>query len=173
MNGSNPSPGLPATAKGTLYLQFRLKAERFALDVREVVEVLHHKPLKPIAHAPVWVAGVFAHRGLLVPVIDLAQLTFGVASQQRTSTRLVLVHYRPPGEVRDLRLGLILEQASETLRCRPEEFQPYGLDNCEAAYLGPVRQDANGLVQRIGVDDLLPDAVRQLLFPIEAGQVSI
>jgi chemotaxis-related protein WspB len=55
------------------------------------------------------------------------------------------------------------------LRCRPEEFQPYGLDNGDAPYLGPVRQDAQGLVQRIAVDDLLTDAVRELLFADERG----
>ena len=57
----------------------------------------------------------------------------------RTSTRLVLVHYGG-----DRQLGLILEQATDTLRCRPDEFQPYGLDNADAPYLGPVRQDAWG-----------------------------
>ncbi|MNI42674.1 hypothetical protein D3C73_969750 [compost metagenome] len=79
----------------------------------------------------------------------------------------MLVHYR--GEHQ---LGLILEQATETLRCLAEEFQPYGLDNPEAHYLGPVRQDANGLLQRIEVDDLLSDTVRELLFPQQSGQVS-
>ena len=156
--------------KGTLYLLFRLKAERFALDVHEVIEVLHHRPLKPIAQAPAWVAGVFAHRGVLIPVIDLAQLTFATPSLQRTSTRLVRVHYRPD-DGRDLQLGLILEQASETLRCHADDFQPYGLDNPEAAYLGPVRQDERGLVQRIQIADLLPEAVRQLLFPLHGREV--
>jgi len=80
----------------------------------------------------------------------------------------VLVHYR-----QEHQLGLILEQATETLRCRPEEFQPYGLDNGEAPYLGPVRQDAQGLLQRIEVDDLLSDAVRQLLFPNPSGQQQV
>ncbi|WP_028695287.1 chemotaxis protein CheW [Pseudomonas cremoricolorata] len=157
--------------QSALYLLFRLGRERFALDVREVVEVLHHRPLKPIAQAPAWVAGVLAHRGLLLPVIDLAQLTFAVPSRQRTSTRLVLVHYRPR-DGRDLQLGLILEQASQTLRCAPDEFQPYGLDNREAPYLGPVRQDAEGLLQRIQVDELLPEAVRLQLYPLGNEQLA-
>jgi chemotaxis methyl-accepting protein methylase len=72
---------------------------------------------------------MLAHRGALVPVIDLrAELRRRPA---RTSTRLVLVHYRRPAAPR-LQLGLILEQATETLRCQPDEFQPYGLDNAEA-----------------------------------------
>ncbi|MFK0311387.1 chemotaxis protein CheW [Pseudomonas sp. NPDC090233] len=159
-------PAAAASAKGTLYLQFRLNQQRFALDVREVVEVLPRRPLKPIAQAPAWVAGIVAHRGVLVPVVDLSALSFAQPAAERTSTRLVLVRYR--GEHQ---LGLILEQATETLRCPADEFQPYGLDKGEARYLGPVRQDTNGLMQRIEVDDLLPDAVRELLFPREPGQV--
>jgi len=164
MNDLQPRAAQASDAKGTLYLQFRIADQRFALDVHEVIEVLPRRPLKPIAQAPSWVAGILAHRGALVPVVDLSALSFGQAAAQRTSTRLVLVRYRG-----DLQLGLILEQATETLRCRPEEFQPYGLDNGDAPYLGPVRQDGQGLVQRIAVDDLLTDAVRELLFADERG----
>lgn len=152
-------------AKGALYLQFHLGGQRFALDVREVIEVLPRRPLKPIAQAPAWVAGILAHRGLLVPVIDLAALSFAQPAAQRTSTRLVLVRYR--GEHA---LGLVLEQATETLRCQPDAFQPYGLENGDARYLGPVLEDAQGLLQRIEVDQLLTDAVRQVLFPAVDGE---
>ncbi|QXH34796.1 chemotaxis protein CheW [Pseudomonas muyukensis] len=151
---------------GVLYLQFRIADQRFALDAREVIEVLPRRALKPIAQAPAWVAGVLAHRGALIPVIDLSALSFAVPAAARSSTRLVLVHYR-----QGLQLGLILEQATDTLRCDPEAFQPYGLDNGEARYLGPVRQDARGLLQRIRVDDLLSDQVQALLYPAEPGQV--
>ena len=75
----------------------------------------------------------------------------------RTSTRLVLVHYRPAGEVPRRLLGLILEQATDTLRCNPTEFQPYGLDNRDAPYLGPVREDAQGLLQRLEASIVFED----------------
>ncbi|MBV4492656.1 chemotaxis protein CheW [Pseudomonas oryzicola] len=162
MNDMQPRAARENNAKGVLYLQFRIQEQRFALSVHEVIEVLPRQPLKPIAQAPGWVAGVLAYRGQLVPVVDLAALSFGQPAAQRTSTRLVLVHYRG-----GLQLGLILEQATETLRCHPDEFQPYGVDSAEAAYLGPVRQDEQGLLQRIEVNDLLPDVVHQLLYPGE------
>ena len=151
--------------KNKLFLLFRIGEERYALQATEVAEVLPRLMLKPIAHAPHWVAGVFAHRGAIVPVIDLSALTFGHPSQLRTSTRLVLVHYRLGGDRPPRELGLILEQATDTLRCSPHEFKAYGLDNAQAPYLGPVREDEHGLLQWIRVDDLLSDAVRELLFP--------
>ncbi len=149
----------------SLFLVFRIGNERYALQAIEVAEVLPRLPLKPIPRAPEWVAGVFAYRGAVVPVIDLSALTFGQPAQARTSTRLVLVYYRPDETAEAQLLGLILEQATDTLRCNPADFQPYGLDNRQAPYLGPVREDAQGLLQWVRVADLLDDQVRALLFP--------
>ncbi|VVO17406.1 chemotaxis protein CheW [Pseudomonas fluorescens] len=152
-------------AAQALFLVFRIGNERYALQAIEVVEVLPRLPLKPIAQAPAWVAGVFAYRGSVVPVIDLSALTFGTPAQARTSTRLVLVNYRPGEALQTQVLGLVLEQASDTLRCNPADFLPYGLDNRQAPYLGPVREDAQGLLQWVRVADLLSEPVRALLFP--------
>jgi chemotaxis-related protein WspB len=152
-------------ASHALFLVFRIGSERYALQAIEVAEVLPRLPLKPIAHAPHWVAGVFAYRGAVVPVIDLSALTFGTPAQARTSTRLVLAHYRPDASAEAQLLGLILEQATDTLRCNPADFQPYGLDNRQAPYLGPVREDAQGLLQWVRVADLQDNQVRALLFP--------
>jgi chemotaxis-related protein WspB len=157
--------GAAPVAKPALFLLFRIGSERYALRATEVAEVLPRLPLKAIARAPQWVAGVFAYRGAVVPVIDLSALTFGQSAEARTSTRLVLVNYRPDATQAAQWLGLILEQATDTLRCHPQEFQPYGLDNREAPYLGPVREDAQGLVQWVRVNDLLDESVSTLLFP--------
>jgi chemotaxis-related protein WspB len=151
--------------QGRLFLIFRIDGQRFALDTREVVEVLPRQPLKPIAHTPAWVAGVLAHRGALVPVIDVSALAFGKPAPARTSTRLVLVHYRADPQRPDLVLGLVLERASDTWRLDPAEFRPYEIDNRDAPYLGPVREDAHGLLQLITVQDLLGEQTRQMLFP--------
>jgi chemotaxis-related protein WspB len=154
-------------AAHALFLVFRIGHERYALQAIEVAEVLPRLPLKPIAQAPHWVAGVLAYRGAVVPVIDLSALAFGTPAQARTSTRLVLVHYRPDPTAEAQLLGLILERATDTLRCDPTDFQPYGLDNPQARYLGPVREDAQGLLQWVRVAELLDDQVRALLYPTQ------
>ncbi|WP_397449493.1 chemotaxis protein CheW [Pseudomonas sp. NA-150] len=159
--------GAPALPQNTLFLQFRIGNERYALEAMDIAEVLPRLQLKPIAQTPDWVVGVFAHRGVMVPVIDLSALTFGRPAQARTSTRLVLVHYRVDAERPRELLGLILEQATDTLRCAPSEFKDYGLDNREARYLGPVREDEQGLLQWVRVQDVLSDAVRELLYPAQ------
>ncbi|WLG96880.1 chemotaxis protein CheW [Pseudomonas sp. FP198] len=157
--------GTGPAARQALFLVFCIGNERYALQAIDVVEVLPRLPLKPIARTPSWVAGVFAWRGRVVPVLDLCALTFGQAAEARTSTRLVLVNYRPQAQQAAHVLGLILEQATDTLRCDPADFKPYGLDNPQAPYLGPVREDAQGMLQWVRVNDLLDESVRAVLFP--------
>jgi len=165
---------LTLTEKNKLFLLFRIGDERYALEAVEIAEVLPRLQLKAIAHAPRWVAGVFVHRAVMIPVIDLAALTFGESAQVRTSTRLVLVHYRVSAEKPAQLLGLIIEQATDTLRCKPSEFKEYGLDNDKfAPYLGPVREDASGLVQWVRVQDLLTEPVRDLLFPTPPALIEL
>ena len=65
-----------------LFLVFYIGDERYALAATDVVEVLARLPLKPIAHAPAWVAGVFSHRGQMVPVIDISAMTFGLQPER-------------------------------------------------------------------------------------------
>lgn len=154
-----------------LFLLFRIGPDYYALDSAEVAEVLPLAAVKQIPGAPAWVSGLMTRRGQTVPVIDVTALATGVAAGERNSTRTVLVHYRRPKTGKGERdgathlLGLRLEYATDTLRCDPASFVDSGIDPGPARYLGPVRQDARGLVQWVRVASLLPDAVHTLLFP--------
>lgn len=152
-----------------LYLLFRIGADRYALDAGDVAEVLGLRALKQVPGAPHWVAGMTERRGVAVPVIDMSALAGAGACAAVTSTRLALVRYRPGAGVAERLLGLILEQATETVHYDPAAFQPHALDNTQARYLGPVLADAGGMVQAVKVDDLLPASVRALLFPSGDG----
>ncbi|QNB08139.1 chemotaxis protein CheW [Herbaspirillum frisingense] len=150
----------------SLFLLFSLGAERYALSTAEVALVLPLSPCKALPGAPPWVAGLLPHGDGHVPVIDLSHLALGRAAAARVSTRLVLLHYHAGLPAPQL-LGLILEQATETLRCDPAGFAPAAVRNEGAPYLGPVRPYQGGLLQRVQVEDLLDPATRALLFPQE------
>ncbi|WP_211465177.1 chemotaxis protein CheW [Collimonas silvisoli] len=147
-----------------LFLLFHIGQDHYALDTRQVAVVLSLVNLKQMPASAPWVAGLFTYRGQSVPVIDLSQLALGRPAQRRLSTRIALVHYPAPGPDSRL-LGLVLEKASETMRREPSEFRDSGLDHGDAPYLGPVTEDARGLIQLVRIQDLLPPAVRAQLFP--------
>ncbi|RZT36294.1 chemotaxis protein CheW [Cupriavidus agavae] len=147
-----------------LFLLFRIGPDYYALDSAEVAEVLPLAATRQVPGAPAWVAGLMVRHGEPVPVIDMTALATGQPAAARTSTRTVMVHYRPNAGDASRLLGLRLEYATDTLRCDPATFVDSGVEAGEARYLGPVRHDARGLIQWVRVDALLPEPVRALLF---------
>ncbi len=151
-----------------LLLLFRLENDRYALDARQVAEVLPLVRITRMPSPPPGVAGLVDYRGAPLPVIDLAELLLGRPSRRLLSTRLVLVHY--PDENRQTRLlGLIAEDATETVRRPDTDFVASGVTIEDAPYLGPIATDARGIVQLVDVSTLLPPSVREVLFkqPVE------
>ncbi len=150
-----------------LFVLFQLGRDRYALAAASVAEVLPLVQVKTLPLAPPGIAGVFNYRGAPVPVIDLSAIALGRAAMQRLGTRLILTHQKDRDGNPRL-LGLVAEQATETLRCDPAEFVPAGVNSPGAPYLGPVRADSRGLIQWIEPDRLLTEAVREALFKPEA-----
>jgi chemotaxis-related protein WspB len=64
-------------------------------------------------------------------------------------------------------LGLVVEQATRTLRLEASAFVSSGIATPHARYLGPVAHDVDGMLQRVDIAQLLPADVRRLLFETE------
>lgn len=152
-----------------LFLVFQLGKDCYALNTSQVVEVLPMVRCKQIPAAPAGVAGVFNYRGQPVPLIDLAALSLGKSSRSRMSTRIILVNYLEESGETHL-LGLLAEQTTETIRREETDFVDAGVAADGAPYLGPVTNAARGIIQRVEINQLLNDDVRDLLFrqPLEA-----
>lgn len=153
---------LPANQRDALYLLFRMGTDSYALAATDVVAILPLPPLKQVAEAPSWVAGLFTYCGQVLPVIDLAARAFSRPAQVRTSTRLVLVQYQLPTSEDYLQLGLILERVSETRRISAQAFSPSPLTG-QPAYLGAVQSTPVGVLQRVTVEQLLDAELRDFL----------
>jgi chemotaxis-related protein WspB len=154
-----------------LFVQFTLDNDRYVIDSSQVERMLSLVPLKAMPGVPDWVAGVLDYEGLPVPVIDLAALALGRRSHERLSTRLALVYYphESPTGVEPKRLGILLERATRTLTLDAAAFRHAGVEATDARYLGPLARDAQGLVQWVRIEHLLPQHVQAQLFtPSEA-----
>ena len=147
-----------------LFLVFSIGHERYAIEGRQVVEVVPLVTLRPIAPAPDYVAGLLRYREHLVPVLDLRQLLQGQPCPARLSTRIILVHYRRQAGAQHT-LGLIAERVTDTVTREPTDFAPAGITVDNAPYLGDMVMDEQGMVQCVRVGDLLPTSVHAALFP--------
>jgi chemotaxis-related protein WspB len=136
-----------------------------------VVEVLPLVAISRLPQAPPGVAGIFSYRGQPVPAIDLTDLTTGQPARERLSTRIIIVRYSGSSGEAHL-LGLVVENATETIHRDPEEFADPGLKVRTAPYLGPVLMDPRGNVQLVHEQRLLTPGMRELLFPERFIEVS-
>lgn len=152
-----------------LLLAFRIDTARYAVDARQVIEILPLIRLHPSTDAPQGIAGNVNYRGTPLPVVDVTQLLTGRPAAERLSTRIAVMRY--PLDGRHTRpLGLILEQATETLVRAPSDFVPCGISNAATPYLGPIAPEPDGLLQLIELGALLPAAVRDALFSSSAAK---
>lgn len=146
-----------------LLLQFQAGKERYGMDVSRVIEVIPMVVFRPLPHADPAVAGLFNYRGTMVPVIDLTTLLAGDASRPLFSTRVILVHY-PGRDGEDHTLGLLAERVTETVFCAEEDFQTTGISIDAAPYISDLLIHADGMIQRVEIEQLLPPNLKEALF---------
>ncbi|MEH2194114.1 MAG: chemotaxis protein CheW [Nostoc sp.] len=143
-----------------LMLLLNIGNERYAIESRQVVEVIPFVLLKSLPHQPGYIAGVFNYRGRIVPVIDLCRLMRDKPSSEYLSTRIVLVNYW--GNNTELKapyiLGLITEQVVETLHKSEAEFVDSNIQIGTAPYLGNMIVDDQGMIQCLRIEYLLSEA---------------
>ncbi|WP_426337349.1 chemotaxis protein CheW [Pseudoduganella sp. R-31] len=147
-------------------LVFHIGADRYGLPLRQVQRVLPLLELKGIPLAPDSVAGLLNLHGAPMPVIDLSRISGRAPSRQHYDTRIVVTDYTAPdGTVHAL--GLMAERVQGVQDVAPQDLVPSGVQ--AAPFLGRVAGDAQGMVQLVEVNDLLPAELRARLFPAEVA----
>jgi len=97
---------------------FFLEGEEYGVDVRQVQEIRRVTEITTVPRAPEFVRGVINLRGRILPVLDLKRkLGLGDVALER-ATRIVVVR------VRERRLGLLVDGASQVLRVPVSRIEP-------------------------------------------------
>src|SRR4051794_23463321 len=104
-----------------LFLLFQSGNDRYVLEAGKVVEVLPFLNLTRIPNAPKGVAGMFNYHGRPVPAIDLCELTQNRPSDERLSTRIIMVNY-PDDAGKMHPLGLIAARVTATVKREQADF---------------------------------------------------
>lgn len=142
-------------------LIFHIGQDRYGLPLARIARVLPLLELKRLPLAPAHVAGLMDLHGAAVPVIDLCLLAGLPACRACFDTRIVVVHYAGPDGAAHL-LGLRVEQVRGVLALDPARLGDSGVRG--APFLGRVAADADGMLQLIELEQLLPPALRAILF---------
>jgi chemotaxis-related protein WspB len=173
-----------------LLLTLKAGANRYAIDVIRVVELVPRVELRVVPHAPPFLAGLLGYRGKVIPVIDLGLLLSGVPCLDRLSTRVILVNDSPgdqnrgtaptgwsdenPGDspkdlVRNVSLlGLIGEEVSDLVNVRSDQVAPAPVQLAQTPFLDAIVQTDVGIVQLIAVERIREHSLRGYI--LEQGQ---
>lgn len=126
------------------FLTFHVCAERFAIGILDVQEIIEITAMTRVPMTPGFIKGVINLRGSVVPVVDLASRLGRGASTITKRSCIVLVDVGTGEESQTI--GMLVDEVNEILEIPEENMQPapdFGTD---------IRAD---FIQRMGrVDDL-------------------
>ncbi|MES2255420.1 MAG: chemotaxis protein CheW [Pseudomonadota bacterium] len=150
-----------------LFLLFQLGKDRYALAASQIEEILPLVSIRQVPGSSAGVIGVFNYHGTSVPVVDLSELILGQAAPSRLSTRIVIARYDNENGKTHL-LGIIVENATETMQGEDADFIPSGISNDFLPFLGAISTSPRGLIQRIDVHKVLSTAMQVPLLKRQA-----
>lgn len=154
-----------------LLLLFAAGGPLYAMESRDVVEVIPQVSLRPAVNLPGYVSGIFNYRGAVVPVIDLCVLIHNRPSGKNLSSRIIMVAAgdHPGG---DQCLGLLAEGVTDTISKPLTAFHETGLTSGSQAYLGGICLDERGMVQILHLR-LLLQQLKPITDTIDLGEVGL
>jgi len=145
-----------------LALLFAIDGQRYALDTRDVVEVISRVELRPIHRAPAELSGVFVYRGEVTPVIDLVELLAGKRCPERLSSRILMIKL-PSQTGGTWIVGLLAEQVTEAVRIRQSESRIRDVVSTEVSRHGEIAADDGGMIRLLRPESLVDAAWQDAL----------
>ena len=142
------------TSPAVLLLLFSAGGPLYAMESKDVVEVIPRVSLRPAVSLPNYVSGLFNYRGVVVPVIDLCFLIQGRPSGENLSSRIIMVISEAQSG-KDQFIGLLSEGVTDTISRPLDAFHDTVLNSGSKPYLGGMTLDERGMVQILHLKVLL------------------
>jgi chemotaxis-related protein WspB len=146
-----------------LFIVFKAGNANYALEARQVIEVVPLVTLRACPGAPVYIAGLANFRGTGVPVVDLGRLVGGAPCAVYLSTRIILTPYAG-GDGRQRIIGLLAETVTNTVEREAADFVQNNVAVPGTPYLGNLAVNGAGFIQRIEAARLVPKELEPILF---------
>jgi len=141
-----------------LFIRLTIGSDDYIIDTTDVIEIIPLVTLKELPGSDASVTGLLNYHGKSTPVIDMGALCEQATTSTTLTTRIILVRYQ------DKLLGLITDGVTETLRLEENDFKQTGIKVGNKEFLGDVVEYNNRFLQRIHIDQLLTDSIRNALF---------
>ncbi|MBT1700652.1 chemotaxis protein CheW [Fulvivirgaceae bacterium PWU4] len=104
------------------YLTFALGAEKFAITVESVQEIVELDQVTKVPNAPEYMLGIINLRGKVLPLLD-TRLKLGLPKTEITKKSRIMVLDIEAGDDKNVQIGALVDVAKEVIQLQPEEIQ--------------------------------------------------
>ena len=122
-------------------LTFAIADEEYAIGIEHIREIIKYRPVTEVPRVPMFVAGIIAVRGLVMPVLDMRlRLRLRAGPLARSSRILVISRPATPNEMlideERERFGLIVDRVNDVVRIHENDIeQPTVLSGHESDFI--------------------------------------
>ena len=137
------------------YITFRIGSQFYCVDIMSVREIRGWTPATQLPRAPGFVRGVINLRGVVLPIIDLAD-RLGFAPTEPTARHVIIVAQTGRQVV-----GLLVDAVSDIINMAADKVQPtpdVGSEAARAFVLGVMAIDER-MISLIALESVMPAVV--------------
>ena len=137
------------------YITFRIGSQFYCVDIMSVREIRGWTPATQLPRAPGFVRGVINLRGVVLPIIDLAD-RLGFAPTEPTARHVIIVAQTGRQVV-----GLLVDAVSDIINMPADKVQPtpdVGSEAARAFVLGVMAID-DRMISLIALESVMPTVV--------------
>ena len=137
------------------YITFRIGSQFYCVDIMSVREIRGWTPATQLPRAPGFVRGVINLRGVVLPIIDLAD-RLGFAPTEPTARHVIIVAQTGRQVV-----GLLVDAVSDIINMPADKVQPtpdVGSEAARAFVLGVMAIDER-MISLIALESVMPAMV--------------
>jgi purine-binding chemotaxis protein CheW len=134
------------------YITFRIGSQYYCIDIMSVREIRGWTPATTLPRAPGFVRGVINLRGVVLPIIDLAD-RLGFAPTEPTPRHVIIVVQTGRQVV-----GLLVDAVSDIINMPADKVQPtpdVGSESARAFVLG-VMAIEDRMISLIALESVMP-----------------
>ena len=139
------------------YITFRIGSQYYCIDIMSVREIRGWTPATALPRAPAFVRGVINLRGVVLPIIDLAD-RLGFEPTEPTARHVIIVAQTGKQVV-----GLLVDAVSDIIAMAAERVQPtpdVGSEAARAFVLG-VMAIEDRMISLIALESVMPTLARE------------
>jgi purine-binding chemotaxis protein CheW len=137
------------------YITFRIGTQYYCIDIMSVREIRGWTPATTLPRAPGYVRGVINLRGVVLPIIDLAD-RLGFAPTEPTARHVIIVAQTGKQVV-----GLLVDAVSDIIDIAADKLQPTPDIGSEAAraFVVGVMAIEDRMISLIALESVMPTQV--------------